>query len=86
MYFIWSFSAPIASILCGIGVLLYAQAKGSRIVLFAIGIFLVFLVAGFFLLAPSVTVTQYPPFFGITGGLILVLFLGHFKAVKAIQK
>ena len=76
MYFVWAFSVPIAAIICGIGVLLYAQAKGSRIVFFAIGIFLVFLVAGFFLLAPGVSVPHYPPFFGITGGLILVLFLG----------
>ena len=76
VYFLWAFSAPIASILAGIGVLLYVQAKGSRIVLFAIGIFLVFLFAGFFLRAPGLTVPHYPPLFGLIGGLILVLFLG----------
>jgi hypothetical protein len=75
VYFVWSFSAPIASILTGIGILLYVKAKGSRIALFALGIFLVFLFAGFFLLAPDVNIPHYPKFFGITGGLMLVLFL-----------
>ena len=76
LYFLWSLSAPIASILMGIGLLLYVQARGSRIALFAIGVFIVFFFAGFYLQKPGLTVPHYSPFFGLSGGLILLFFLG----------
>ena len=75
LYFFWAFSAPLASILIGIGMLLYVGSKGSRIAFFGIGVFLLFLFLGFFLHAPGLIVPHYPPLFGVSGGLILIFFL-----------
>lgn len=74
-YFFWAFSAALASIIAGVGMLLYIRSKGSHIVLYAIGVFLAFFFLGFLLHAPGLTVPHYPPFYGLGGGLILIFFL-----------
>jgi hypothetical protein len=75
IYFIWAFSAALASIIAGVGMLLYIRSKGSHIALYAIGVFILFFFLGFLLKAPGVTAPHYPPFYGLSGGLILIFFL-----------
>lgn len=75
IYFFWAFSAPLASILTGVGMLLYIRSKRSHIALYAIGVFLAFFFLGFLLHAPGLIVPHYPPLYGVSGGLILILFL-----------
>ena len=69
-FLIWSLSVPVGSVLAGVGLLIYARSKGSRIWLFGIGVTLLLVLTGF-LPIPR----YYPPVFGIGGGLILALFL-----------
>ena len=69
LFWAWAFSVPLGSILAGIGILLHAQSKGTRIWLFGIGVFAVLLVANLLRFA------HFPPLFGIGGGLILAFFL-----------
>jgi len=69
-FLIWSLSIPVGSILAGVGLLIYARAKGSHIWLFGVGVTLLLVLIGF-LPIPG----YYPPVFGIGGGLILALFL-----------
>jgi hypothetical protein len=76
---IWAFGGPIFTVIAlsvplGIlfvvtGTMLYAGAKRSRIAVFATG---AALVAMSMLLVP--TLGYYPVFFGVSGGLILLLF------------
>lgn len=70
LFLLWALSVPIGSILAGVGILLYVRAKGARIWLFGIGIFLILVIVE--ILLPS---THFPPLFGVGGGLILTLFL-----------
>jgi MFS family permease len=63
-------SVPVGLLLIVIGILLYAGAKPSRVTVFAIG---ATLVALSMLFVP--TLGYYPVFFGLSGGLILLLFL-----------
>lgn len=66
------FSIHLGSILAGVGMLLYVQAKGSRIWLFGIGLFLTLLLIN---ILP--TPAHFPPLFGVGGGLILAFFLAN---------
>ena len=63
-------SVPVGILLIVIGILLSAGAKSSRVAVFAIG---ATLVALSMLFVP--TLGYYPVLFGISGGLILLLFL-----------
>jgi len=77
---VWAFGGPIFTtialsvpagiLLIVIGILLYAGAERSRIAVFAIG---ATLVALSMLLVP--TLGYHPVLFGVSGGLILLLFL-----------
>ena len=75
IYFVWSFSGAFASILATVGILLYVQAKGSRIALFVIDLAVIWFFAGFYLYAPGVTVPHYSSLYGVSGAIILVFFL-----------
>jgi len=70
LFLFWALSVPLGSILAGVGILLYVRAKGARIWLFGIGIFLILVIVE--RLLPS---GHSPPVFGVGGGLILVFFL-----------
>ncbi len=62
LFWIWAFSVPLGSILAGVGMLLYVQAKGARIWLFGIGVLLILLLTQ--ILLPS---AHFPPLFGVWG-------------------
>ena len=70
LFLLWSIAIPVGAVIASIGLLLYARARGSRIWLFGVGVVLLFLLVAF-LPMPG----YYPPFFGISGGLILAFFL-----------
>jgi len=70
LFLLWAISVPLGSILAGVGILLYVQAKGARIWLFGIGVFLILIIVE--RLLPS---GHFPPLFGVGGGLILAFFL-----------
>jgi|LGVE01.1.fsa_nt_gb hypothetical protein len=76
-FFLWAFSVPIGLILSSIGILLYVQAKGSKIALFGIGmalvVFLTDILLRDFLIARD---AHYPVLFGMGGSLILIMFSG----------
>lgn len=63
-------SMPVGIFLIVTGISLYAGAQRSRVALFAMG---AALIASSMLLVP--TLGYYPAFFGVSGGLILFLFL-----------
>jgi hypothetical protein len=69
-FLIWSLSIPVGAILAGVGLLIYARSKGSRIWLFGVGVTVLLVLIGI-LPIPG----YYPPIFGVGGGLILTLFL-----------
>ncbi len=72
LMFIWGiFGVPVAAILGGTGLLMYAGVKNSFIFRFAIGIFLVLILAIF-----SGYVGHIPLLFGLGGLLILLCFFG----------
>lgn len=75
-FFLWAFSVPIGSILSSIGILLYVQAKGSKIALFGIGmalvVFLNILLRGFLIARDA----HFHELFGMGGGLILIMYSG----------
>ncbi len=70
LFWVWAFSIPLGSILVGVGILIYVQAKSILIWLFGIGVFLILGIAE--RLLPS---EHFPLVFGIGGGLILGFFL-----------
>jgi len=70
LFQLWSLAIPVGAVVASIGLLLYARARGSRIWLFGVGVVLLFLLVAL-LPVPG----YYPPFFGISGGLILAFFL-----------
>ena len=70
LFLFWSLAIPVGAVIASIGLLLYARARGSRIWLFGVGVVLLFLLVAL-LPMPG----YYPPFFGISGGLILAFFL-----------
>ena len=70
-FILWSLSIPLGALFAGVGTLLYTGSKGSRILLFGIGVFLTILVVQMLPIQ-----THYPPIFGIGGGLILASFFG----------
>jgi len=70
-FILWSLSIPLGALFAGVGFLLYTGSKGSRILLFGIGVFLTILVVQMLPIQ-----THYPPIFGIGGGLILASFFG----------
>ena len=76
-FFLWAFSVPIGLILSSIGILIYVQAKGSKIALFGIGmalvVFLTDIILRGFLIARD---AHYHVLFGMGGGLILIMFSG----------
>jgi hypothetical protein len=68
---IWGQVTPLLALVAGIGVLLYAGAKGSTVWKFGIGIFVAFIIAfGTSLLG------HFRPLFMIGGTLILLLGIG----------
>ena len=69
---LWAFSVPIGALLAGIGILLYARAKGLIIWSFGIGIFVIFFLNRYMMHIKG----HYPILFGIGGFLILLFFLG----------
>lgn len=70
LFLLWSLAIPVGAVIASIGLLLYARARGSRIWLFGVGVVLLFLLVAFLPMSG-----YYPPFFGISGGLILAFFL-----------
>ena len=72
LFILWSLSIPVGSILAAIGIILYAQIKGSRMWLFIIGAIIVSLWLYFW---KMLNIQLYPPMFGVLGGLITVFFL-----------
>jgi hypothetical protein len=70
LFLFWSLAIPVGAVIASIGLLLYARARGSRVWLFGVGVVLLFLLVAL-LPMPG----YYPPFFGISGGLILAFFL-----------
>ncbi|KAF5419230.1 MAG: hypothetical protein C5S45_06955 [Candidatus Methanocomedens sp.] len=71
MFMAMAFSVPVGILFGVLGMLLYAEAKKSRIFHFAI--VAVFIIVT--MMFPS-TLGYYPIMFGILGGLIVVLFFG----------
>jgi hypothetical protein len=75
-FFLWAFSVPLGAILVGIGVLIQTKTKPSRIIFFAVGLFLAvffvdILVRGFLMSTDA----HFPPLFGLAGAMTLLLFL-----------
>lgn len=70
LFLLWALSIPLGSILTGVGILLYVQAKGTHIWLIGTGVFLILIIVE--RLLPT---GHYPPLFGVGGGLILAFFL-----------
>jgi hypothetical protein len=70
LFFLWGMSIPLGSILAGVGMLIYVREKGSRILLFGLGVFIIG-----FLVGTLPSQNHYPPIFGVMGGLILAFFL-----------
>jgi hypothetical protein len=75
-FFLWAFSVPIGALLVGIGMLIYSNAKSSRIRCFGISIFLTvvsidFILRGYLLK----TNAHFSWFYGLFGVLILSTFL-----------
>jgi len=70
LFLIWALSTPLGAILACVGLLIYAQSKGSHIWLFGVGVTLLLVAIGFLPISG-----YYPPVFGIGGGLVMVLFL-----------
>ena len=70
-FILWSLSIPLGALFAGVGILLYTGSKGSRIMLFGIGVFLIMLLVQILPIN-----NHYPPIFGIGGGLILASFFG----------
>jgi hypothetical protein len=71
VFLLYSLSPILGALVSGIGVLLYAGAKGSMVWIFGIGIALAVVIA--------VIITEmgyFPPLFGIGGALILLSFFG----------
>ena len=66
---LWATAIPIGAILAGVGVLVYVRAKGSRIWLYGIGVFLILIIA-----ERLIKSVYFPPLFGVGGGLILASF------------
>jgi hypothetical protein len=66
------FSTPLGSIIAGIGILLYSNAKRSKVWMVGIGLFIVFIIA---LVAMGLNFYS-APVFGIGGSLILLSFIG----------
>jgi len=75
LFGLWASSIQIGSILAGIGILLYVQAKKATIWLFGIGAFALFMVDTLtkFRILPALP--HFSLLFGIGGGLILAFFL-----------
>ena len=71
MFMAMAFSVPVGILFGVLGMLLYAEAKKSRIFHFAIVAVFIIVTMVF----PS-TLGYYPIMFGILGGLIVVLFFG----------
>ncbi|MFC2064811.1 hypothetical protein ACFLXB_06920 [Chloroflexota bacterium] len=63
---------PLGAITAGIGILLYAGAKGSTIWKIGIGLFLAFMIS----MVALIFNLYSPPLFGIGGSLILLSFIG----------
>lgn len=79
---IWAFTGPLnilsgvspllAAIVAGVGISLYAGAKGSKVWKVGIGLFIVLIIA----LVATVLNFYSAPVFGIGGSLILLSFIG----------
>ena len=65
-------STPFATIVAGVGILLYSSAKGSKVWMVGTGLFIVFILA---LVAMGLNFYS-APVFGIGGSLILLSFIG----------
>jgi len=76
LFGMWATAIPIGAILAGVGMLLYVRAKGSRIWLFGIGVFVVLLIDILSKWQILPTPLHFPPLFGVLGGLFLAFFLG----------
>jgi len=75
IYFIWAFSGSFASMVAIVGIFIYVEAKKSHIALFVTAFSVIWFFLGFYSKAPGVTVPHYSELFGVSGGIILVLFL-----------
>ena len=72
LMFLWGIGGvPLGTVIAGIGLLLYTDAKGLMILIFTIGILFAILIAMF-----SGALELYPPLFGIGGTIILLSFFG----------
>ena len=69
---LYGLSVPLGAIVTGIGILLYAGAKGSTVWKVGTGLFITFLLS---LLTLALNL-YFPPLFGIGGTLILLSFIG----------
>ena len=71
LFILWALSVPLGALFAGVGILLYTGSKGSRVLLFGVGVFLTILLVQILPIQ-----THYPPIFGIGSGLILASFFG----------
>jgi hypothetical protein len=66
------FAVPLGSIVAGVGIMLYAGAKGSKALVVGIGLFVVFIIG-----LVAMALNYYSaPVFGVGGSLILLSFIG----------
>jgi hypothetical protein len=70
-YWLWAFGVPLAAIVAAVGALLYVGAKGSKALIFGMGIFLAVFVG---MMAGLLGYIRF--LFGIGGILILLCFTG----------
>ncbi|MFC1685465.1 hypothetical protein ACFLZZ_00400 [Nanoarchaeota archaeon] len=71
-FFLWALGTPIGMIIAGVGAMMYAKVKPSKIWLFGIGVTLLALIIN---MLPQMGLYS-PPLFGIAGTLILLSFFG----------
>jgi len=70
-YLTWAYALPVGGLMAGLGALVLAGARGSKVWMTGIGV----VVAIFVGMAPMVF-GHHPPLFGIGGTLIFLFFLG----------
>jgi hypothetical protein len=70
LFWLWAFSIPLGAVFVGVGLLLYDNAKTSRVWIFGCGVLLINVLIQLIPQKPHL-----PPVFGIFGGIILTLFL-----------
>jgi hypothetical protein len=70
LFLSWAFSVPLGAVIAGVGMMIYAGCRASRIWLFGVGTVSVMALIQFLPLSG-----HQPPVFGIVGGFILLSFI-----------